>query len=390
MIKRLVIIFGLLLFLIGCVPKEAPYPMPTAPGPVIAQDLKKDKTKVSWKKKWEGTLKAAKKEGRVVAYVSSLAPSMREAAVLIKQKHGFDLEIISGSGSELKGRLLNERRNGLFIPDIFISGLDTIYGMVKKSDAADTLNPALILPEVRNPKGWYGGQLNWADEDHKVYSFLYGPKPLVGINSEMVSPRDLQSYHDLLNPKWKGKIIINDPTIAGPAFSSFSSLLYNKVLDLDFFRQLVSQQAIMLTTSRLLVDWLAQGGYSIAIFPHETPMEEYQNARDPVIEWANMKEGSEISSEGGNLVLVNKAPHPNAARIFINWLLSREGQTIVQKFEQQQSARVDIPTDMLNSLRVRQPGGKYFLAANTKEKWVEEEQDKYLELAKQVFDPFLK
>lgn len=124
----------------------------------------------------------------------------------------------------------------------------------------------------------------------------------------------------------------------------------------------------------------------MGLWPRAVHMAEYQQAGTPVA-WVEAKEGTYLSMDGGGLVLVNKSPHPNAARILINWALSKEGQSIIQNTLQTHAARIDISTEGIDPAQVRKPGAKYFLSANAIEKWVLEEQDKYLELAKQVFGP---
>ena len=61
--------------------------------------------------------------------------------------------------------------------------------------------------------------------------------------------------------------------------------------------------------------------------------------------------------------MVKKAPHPNAAKVFINWILSKEGQIFYSRALGVQSARLDVPTDFQDPLSVRQPGIKYFNAS---------------------------
>ncbi|MDP2645070.1 MAG: hypothetical protein Q8P24_09030, partial [Desulfobacterales bacterium] len=88
----------------------------------------------------------------------------------------------------------------------------------------------------------------------------------------------------------------------------------------------------------------------------------------------------------GNVGLAAKAPHPNAAKVYVNWLLSKDGQIFAQKATKYMSSRNDISTEgIVDSKNMRQPGERYFVAANSMEKWVLEDQDKYLALAKEIF-----
>jgi ABC-type Fe3+ transport system substrate-binding protein len=79
----------------------------------------------------------------------------------------------------------------------------------------------------------------------------------------------------------------------------------------------------------------------------------------------HFKEGINISSAFGQLALMNRAPHPNAAKVFINWYLSREGQVAFQKAismpgDAKNSRRIDIPKDHIPAAEQRKDGQIYF------------------------------
>lgn len=345
--------------------------------------------KAAWEEDWEKALKAAQKEKRVVVYASSVSAALKEAAPLFKKKYGFDIELVSATGAQITPKLLMERANGLFLVDVLIAGPGNVIGDFKPAGALDSVASALILPEVLDPKLWFEGKFPWADKDKLVVYFFYYPLAEIGVNTDLVKAEEIKSLFDLLNPKWKGKITLNDPTVgSGIGFTSFSSTLYHKVVNLDFFRQFVRQEPVMLSDQRLQVDWLARGKYPLALWPRSINVAEYKSAGSP-IDMVFAKEATPLSVDGGGLALMNRAPHPDAARVFINWFLSREGQLIMQKSTQQHSAREDISTQGLDPLQTRQPGRKYFRQANTIEEWYLE-KDNYVSMAKEIFSPLLK
>lgn len=379
---RIIITMGFFLALftfIACSPEVISTPTPkSSSAPSIGGG--------GWEETWNTTFTAAKKEGSVIVYATSVAPAVKETVPIIKQKYGINVEVITGRGTEVRGRLVQERKAGIFMADIFISGLNTIYGDVKSSGTLDPLDPALILPEVLDPKAWFGGKLPWGDKEHMVFNLFYYPSTMININTDMVKPEEIKSLQDLLDPKWKNKIIINDPSVTGSGFNGFSSLIYNKVVDIDFFRKLVSQQNQMLRDQRLQADWLARAKYTVALWAVPEQLAIFQEAGAHIAS-VMPKEGTYLSVDGGGLVLVNRAPHPNAARIYTNWLLSKEGSAFVQNQMQQHSSRDDIPAGGIDPQRVRDPKGKYFVGANSIEEWVLNEQDRYLDMAKQTFSP---
>jgi hypothetical protein len=140
-------------------------------------------------------------------------------------------------------------------------------------------------------------------------------------------------------------------------------------LGAEFIRRLYGEMDVTLTQEiRQATDWLAHGKFAICFFCSDIlkvkaqglPVEEFRTAQ-----W---KESRAISAGNmGSIVLPSQPPHPNAMRVFVNWLLSREGQTLFQRtvntpYNSEESLRADIPKDMVRSEVRRVDGVKYFLA----------------------------
>lgn len=117
---------------------------------------------------------------------------------------------------------------------------------------------------------------------------------------------------------------------------------------------------------RQIVDWLATGKFAISGLTQvpRTGLDVAKKQGLPV-DWfdaAQLKEGVPLFASTGRAVLLNRAPHPNAARVLINWLLSREGQIVFQKVSPAaDSLRTDVPKDNLVSYARRVEGAKYHL-----------------------------
>jgi hypothetical protein len=99
-----------------------------------------------------------------------------------------------------------------------------------------------------------------------------------------------------------------------------------------------------------ITNWLAVGKYSISLFGHIARMGmDIGKQQGLPIDWfgpAAFKEGVPLSAANGNVALIDRAPNPNAARVAINWLLSREGQTTFQNvILGTDSFRLDVPKD---------------------------------------------
>jgi ABC-type Fe3+ transport system substrate-binding protein len=116
-------------------------------------------------------------------------------------------------------------------------------------------------------------------------------------------------------------------------------------------------------------DWLAAGKFPIAAFASADRAELYKAREQGLpVDWFDpraFKEGAPLSSSNGNLALMNHAPHPNAAKVAINWLLSREGQIVYQKLQEgADSLRTDIPKEDVPSDTRRWEGVRYEVMDN--------------------------
>jgi len=167
-----------------------------------------------------------------------------------------------------------------------------------------------------------------------------------------------------VNPKWKGKIVARDVRTPGPGNGNILFWYHNPQLGPGFLKRLFSEMDVTLTrSSRQATDWLAQGKFAVCFFCSED-VEIGKRQGLPVdsldIDW---KEGAGMVSQSGNLVFMKSAPHPNAAKVFINWLLSRDGQIELQrvlaKVQPAESRRNDIPKDDVPPDIRRRPGEKY-------------------------------
>jgi ABC-type Fe3+ transport system substrate-binding protein len=191
---------------------------------------------------------------------------------------------------------------------------------------------------------------------------------LVGYNSKLVNPSSFKSYWDLLDPKWKGKIVVFDPKAGGFAATRDRFFYHNPELGPPFLRRLFSEMAPTLYARYPQgEDWLATGKYSLCLCRHQSISEaKSQGLPVDLVEPAQFKEGVGVETRAKTMVLMNQAPHPNAAKVFLNWFLSREGQSDFQKIAgkfldagAEGSLRVDIPKEDIPPRNRLNPGVKY-------------------------------
>lgn len=366
----------------GCSAKEKT----SAPGPVIEEKTRPETdARPSWQVEWDRTIIEAKKEGKVVLY-SSFSPETRIALIeAFKQKYGIDMEVTVGRGGEIAEKGVREHRSGLYLVDVYVSGVTTLLLSVKPAGLLGKIEPLLILPEVKDPQIWWVKRLPFLDKDNLIFSFISYPTAPVTFHKDFFRAEEFTSMRDILNPKWKGKISIDDPTVSGTGSQWFS--VYGEVLmDLDFMRAFARMEPVLLKDERLQVEWIARGRYPVGVAASSDIVTEFLKVGAPLVEHTP-REGTYVTSGSGSVSFVEKAPHPNAARLFINWLVSREGQTIFARTMGRQSAREDVPTDFLLPTRIRQPGLKYVRTDD--EEW-RLGMNRRMETAREIFAPLKK
>jgi len=263
-----------------------------------------------------------------------------------------------------------ERRAGKFLADAYIAGLTSTYEILYRGKILDPIRAALILPEVLDESKWWQGQHHYIDpENEYIFVFVGNVSQYISYHTKSVDPGEFRSYWDFLQPKWKGKILSRDPKISGSQRIGLRGFYYTPELGAEFVRRLYGEMDVTLTQEiRQATDWLANGKFAICFFCSEILKAKSQGLPVDEFPTARWKESRAITAGNvGSVALPSQAPHPHAARLFVNWLLSREGQIAFQRAantptNSEESMRFDIPKDKVPADVRRIDGVKYFLA----------------------------
>jgi len=334
-------------------------------------DIYAAEPKPNWQSEWEKTVEGAKKEGKLSLYLLQGEGELSAVAQLFQKKYP-EINVVTtpGRGNTLAPRIMAERRAGKYLVDAYISGVTTAYEVFYRAKILDSVRAALILPEVIDESKWWLGQHQYVDPENR-YIFVYvgNVSEYVSYHTKSVEAGEIRSYWDFLHPKWKGKILSRDPRISGSQRIGLRMFYHTPELGAEFIRRLYGEMDITITQEiRQATDWLAAGKFAICFFCSEILKAKGQGVPVDEFRTAQWKEVRAISAGNkGSVVLLSQPPHPNAARLFVNWLLSREGQTAFQRTtntpnNSEESMRVDIPKDMVRSEVRRVEGVKYLLA----------------------------
>lgn len=307
---------------------------------------------------------AANQEGSVAIWGQGIAGAEAAfSADFEKQYPDIHVDYVPGTGPQQVTQLIAARQAGQNDADVFIHGPGDVLASLIPAGAVDPLQPYLVGPDDTDPTVWLGGQLSFAD-DAGMYALVFsgGVVPPFAYNPTLVSISEITSLRDLLDPKWKGKLAVLDPRISGSGLITATFWYQTPSLGQAFIQQLFTQQNVVLTRDQQqLTDFVAHGEYPIALAPSTSTALNMQ-AKGASIDLASadaIKEGSYLGSAFGAVAVLNHAPHPNATRVYLNWLLSREGQTDAIATTGFPSRRLDVPTTGLPAVTVPNPSAKY-------------------------------
>jgi iron(III) transport system substrate-binding protein len=315
---------------------------------------------------WAKLVAAAEKEGQVTVYGPPGVTYQNAIGAFQSSRPKIKLVYVPGSGTDNAQRLLAERRAGKYLADAFIGGSGTLIEVLYDGRLLDPMPPALILPEVKDTSNWLNKTHIYADGKSQYVFMMQGNvnTALAAYNTKTTKADDIKSLWDVLDPKWKGKIVAHDPKSRGH-IQTLRGVYYNPKLGGEFIRRLFSEMDVTVgRDQRLMVDWLAQGKFQLYLFATNNDIQEAKKLGLAVDVIDAPDDESHMSGGFGHVALVNKAPHPNAAKVFLNWLLSKEGQLKWQEKTNNNSLRVDIPKNMLTDPNsIPRSGGRYLISS---------------------------
>ncbi len=244
-------------------------------------------------------------------------------------------------------RIIQEHKAGVHQWDVYVAGATSVMAALKPLDEYFApLRPALILPAVLDDAKWRDGfDAGFLDRQRKlVYAFDGTVTKPIWINGDKVSRTEFTSPRDLLNPKFAGKIVWDDPRTHGPGVAASDVFLlgYGE----EFLkRAFAEKQTVYTRDGRQLVEWVVQGRYPIGVGLQKEILVEFQKLglgknvapltdRDYPV--------SSVIPGFGAVALMARAPHPDAAKVYTNWLLSAEGQQSWASITTRNSRRLDV------------------------------------------------
>ena len=260
----------------------------------------------------DAVLDGAKKEGQVVFYASMEAQSAQRLTAGFEKKYPFIKVNATRIGSErMATRLVSEAQARKVQADVVNqSGFD-FYGVLQKGvfDIYNSPERAALPTEYKDEKGLW--VMNAATLN------------VIGYNTRLVPPANVpRSFWDLVDPKWKGQLLMDENE---SKWMAGMMSYYSEAKTVDLLRKLATQEIQFRVGHTLIQTLAAAGERPIVVVAFANGVERLKKDRAP-IDWVAVEP---IIGLTFGLALVKDAPHPNCAKLFIDYLLSKEGQEII-------------------------------------------------------------
>jgi iron(III) transport system substrate-binding protein len=268
---------------------------------------------------WAAVLQGAQREGEVV--VAGFASAEARDALTEPFHQLFPgIRVVyeamgGGRSSALVERVRGEREAGKYLWDIYIGGTGTMITNLKPMGALAPIESALILPDVKDPARWRLG-LDFTDRDRIGFVMTPYSSDVMIVNPQLANPEGFSSYHDLLDPRWKGRMLFHDPRINGNGQGTFSFMYQHKDLGPQYLSRLAAQDLSIFRDDRQELDLIAQGRYAVCLGCSSGAASPLMQKGLPLamVKPQQMREGTYLASGSGNVAMFQPAPHPNAAR----------------------------------------------------------------------------
>ena len=295
---------------------------------------------------WKKVIEAAKKEGKIVAGGPPTAVLRKQFKETFENRFGIELELQSAQGAQNAQRAMSEFKAGVKYFDVLHGGSGTIEPLKYENMLAPFMD-FVILPDVKDPKQWWGGHM-WEDNvktNRFIYSFSADFSVPPFYNTTLIKPDEITSFDDFLQPKWKGKIGMFEPRIPSAGQGLWGYLMRAK--GKEFLQRLAEQNLFIHRDGQQIAVGLAKGNLAVALGLAQRFVDPYIKGGLPIKTLTSIKERLGGSNGFGAVAIMANAPHPNATKVYINWLLGKEGQELYGRALTQGSRRLDVDTKWL-------------------------------------------
>ncbi len=322
---------------------------------------------------------AAVKEGKAVIYAApghTSPDAERAMSQVFKERYGVTVEWVSIGAQDIAPRILTEQRTQQYVADIVMTGFPIFYSLLKpRGYLAPILAPSSLERGV-----WRVDPAVMSAGEREFFFLKASLTPAFFINTSLIRPgEEPKAYTDLLDPKWKGKIVFQIPWVGGSGSGWFQATY--KKLGLDYMRSL-AKQVFLVPNVNDVPDAVGRGTHAVAIASSTDRSRQLIQQGAPV-RFLHPREGSFLTSQG--IYFLANPARPNAAKLFLNWFYSKEGQDVYAKNTNSIPLRKDVSQEHIPPDERFVEGQPLMVAEWTKEELTPEKIAQAAGLAKQIF-----
>ena len=271
-------------------------------------------------------VEAARKEGELIYYTTMTLDQSKVVVDRFEKKYGVKATLFRTGGGPLLNKIFTEARGGRYDWDVVVGRGEMVLPMIERKLVASYRSPEskMIDEQLVDKEGYWTA--------YYVNSFV------LGWNTKLVKKQDVpKTYDELLNPKWKGGQISLDTE----AYGMMEGLkrVWGREKGVNYFKRLSAQEPVLKRGNTERVQLAVAGEYPLIIAYNQTI--QRMTSRGAPIDWLPLEPSV---TQVNPIMLATKAPHPNAARLFYDFVLSKEGQELLRGF-QRIPVRKDVEPD---------------------------------------------
>jgi iron(III) transport system substrate-binding protein len=350
----------------ACAPATAPAPPTVAPAPPTAAakpatapaapaaaptaaPAAKAATPAFTDADWNALVAAARQEGKfgIGTYAGGGYRKVLEAFEEAFPGISVEQTQFQSSSRDFTPRLLQEMKAGVKSWDVWIMPAQEQLRQSRPAGLLDPIRPLIVRADVLSDDAWIDGfQGGFSDADKRWgYGITLAKSQSLWVNTDLVKDGEVTKVADLLDPRWKGKIIAADPRTRGSGFSP-TLVLRLTTHDDTIVKRLFKDQEVTLTTdARQPTEAMARGRYALAIGAVDRHIlaDFRQQGLGNNLKPVPLADLEYVSHSFNSLWLCKDAVHPNAAKLFINWALTREAGVLWSQNLEDNSRRADVP-----------------------------------------------
>lgn len=348
---------------------------PAAPANVNQQPVSTPNASTTAASDWDKVVEAGKKEGKVSYYDAFWAMSPRERDGVFgafEKATGIKVEVTAMQPPESRQRIQVEQTSGQIVADILASAATAPYDLWKQKYTQPAVVPAGLENGI-----WRLDPYTFKVTEQNLVVTHFTPGAIILINTNLIKSEDEpKGWNDFLDPKFKGKMVMSDPRIPG---SQLWWAAFLNVYGKDYWAKLVKNEPLLVPGISIPIDRVAKGESAIGVGVEVKQTILAMNAGAPLkaVYFADA-----VPTMPFAVSILKGAPHPNSAKVLINWLLTKEGQTVLSQAGNNTSVRNDVSQDFLPEIARFSSNYKYLWIT---ESTMEAARVETMEYAKDVF-----